>query len=151
MARLTLRFLLLGTLAAMIACLDLTPPPNAAPEVPGPVVSVGQLSHRWTSDSGVLVIARNPQNAPVYFTCGPLDLQIYRNGWQLTPLPFGWISCGTRQLTPPDSFAMKLSLTNDIFPTSGWYRLVYRFYRDSALTSPWPEANRASPAFEVRP
>lgn len=148
---LMIRLLLVGTLSAMIACTDLTPPADAIPEVPGPVVSVAQRSHNWASDSEVLVIAHNPQDAPVYYTCGPLELQRYRNGWQHSPLPMGWIDCGTLRLTATDSFPLQLSLTNDFFPTSGWYRLVYRFYRDSALTSSWPEANRASPAFEVRP
>ncbi len=111
--------------SALIGCADLTPPSAPAPETPGPVVTVGQASYRWSRDSVIAVTARNPLDAPVYYSCGPFALQRYRNGWRDVPLLYDWIDCPMRRLPASDSLGHTLPLTNDVIPQSGWYRVVF--------------------------
>lgn len=144
-------------LVALIACAaDLTPPSDPAPEVPGPVVTVGKRTYSWNVDSTVVVSVRNPDNAPIYYNaCGGFVVQRYRDGWSdgIDPsgYPLGEAACPLRTLSVSDAREVRLSLSNNIFPVSGWYRVVFRLYRDAGLTNPWSERSRASPAFEVLP
>jgi hypothetical protein len=141
----------LSALALAIGCAaDLTPPPDPMPAADGPRVTTLQMAYSWQHDSAAILFVSNPLNAPVYYTCGPFALQRYRDGWKETPNPLGWVDCGVQRMHLTDSLYLRLELTNDFFPTQGWYRLIYPLYRDTALSQLWPEGNRASPAFEVR-
>lgn len=149
--------LAISTLTACIAFApDLTPPPDPVAEGPGPVVTVDRSAYRWSVDSAVVVTVTNDRDVPVYYrACLPYNLDRYEAGWQHSPLPYGCpageASSSIRRLAAGGSTGMTLPLTNDVFPTSGWYRVEFHAYRDSTMRTPWGQDSRVSPAFRVGP
>ena len=133
----------------------LAPRPEPVTE-PGPVISLDQASYNWSLSGQVRWAIRNPQALPVYLIW-PSDyvrLQRYDGGvWRDLPTWYAWALDQTmvHALAQGDSLVGSVPLTNDVVPTSGWHRLVFLIYKDSAGTVMWPLGNRVTAAVWIGP
>ncbi len=134
---------------------SLSPVPEPVSE-PGPAIATDRLRYDWQLFHEAHWTVTNPRRVPVYFIF-PSDyvrLQRYdAAGWHDLPTWYGWGLDQTlvHPVPPGDSLVGVVPLTNDVVPTSGWHRLVFLIYRDSAGTQLWPLGNRVSAAVWIGP
>ena len=140
----------------LLACKDLTPPADATPEVPGPVITADKDSYSWKEDDVAVFTLSNPEGASVYWAaCPNYRVQRYENGWQTVRMPRGVLPsegvCDPRRLAAGQTVEHRIPLTSDWIPRSGWYRLELNLVRDSNPELPWALRSRTSPSVRIAP
>lgn len=127
------------------------PPVEPVLEI-GPVVATDRNSYSWIRDTAFIWVLANPHGVDVFYYPGnDVFLERYRDGrWEQIGL-YGGIEADPLRLASGDTLSASVPLTNDLFPTSGWYRVHGWVFRDTALTALWPLGNRVSPAVWVGP
>lgn len=145
----------IAVLAAILlgGCVDLTPPSDPVPPIPGPVITVDRAEYSWNRDSVVRYTITNPYGVAVYMGCPNAKYEYYRGGWE--PLPeLGGCTASIQprpMLFPGATKSGSLPLTNDAIPKAGHYRIVFNLSRTATGTELWPRQSRVSPSFRMAP
>jgi len=123
---------------------------------PGPAITTDRVRYDWQLFREAHWVVTNPRGVPVYFVFPSEYVRLQRydgTAWRDLPTWYGWALDQrlVHPVPPGDSLVGVVPLTNDVVPTSGWHRLIFLIFRDSAGAQLWPLGNRVTAAIWIGP